>query len=273
VTPEGVARGAVEAPSDSGGLIDLHNHLLPGVDDGASDEDEARVALASLRAEGVAALVVTPHFEAGLQLRPAELAARFDALDAAWARFGPLAAAAGLPVARGVELRLDLARPDLSDPRLRLAGGRFVLCEFPYFTVPPRSERVLAGVRGDGWYPIVAHPERYSGLDEDPEVIDRWLEAGALLQVNGGSLLGRYGETARRTAEELLESGCVRYVASDYHARGSPRIREWLEALVARVGPDDARLLTRTNPARLLRGELPEDGLSRRGSATSSRAP
>jgi protein-tyrosine phosphatase len=246
-------------------IVDLHNHLLPGVDDGATDEGEALAALANLRAEGVAALVVTPHFEASLQLRPAEFGARLDRIDQAWARFEPLAAGSGLRVFRGVELRLDRARPDVSDPRLRLDGGPFVLCEFAWFTIPPRSERLMASLRRDGWAPVIAHPERYSGLD-DLHVVERWLDAGAFLQVNGGSLLGRYGETARARAVDLLASGHVHYVASDFHARGAPRIREYREALVQEVGEEGALALTSTNPARLLRGEAPEP-LARRRTA------
>lgn len=200
---------------------------------------------------------MTPHFEAGLQLRPAELAVRWDEIDRAWDRFQTLLGGTGLVAFRGVELRLDLARPDLADPRLRLDGGRFLLCEFPWFTVPPRSERVLATIRDDGCFPVLAHPERYAGLEDDPGVVDRWLDSGAYLQVNGGSLLGRYGRTARRVATQLLEQGRIHYVASDYHARATPRIRDYRHELVRLFGPTAAARLTETNPARLLRGEEP----------------
>jgi protein-tyrosine phosphatase len=258
--PAGADPGS--GPSDPG-ILDFHNHLLPGVDDGATDADESRAALAELKDEGVATLIVTPHFEAELQLRPPDLEARLAELDAAWSRFRPLAADAGVSAHRGVELRLDLAHPDLSDPRLRLAGGPFVLCEFAWFTIPPRSERVLATIRGDGWVPVVAHPERYEGMDDDLELTGRWIAAGAFLQLNGGSLLGRFGERAKRTAVTLLELGRAHYVCSDYHARGSPRVREYTAELARIAGAGAALRLTRTNPGRLLRGEAPLDGEGR----------
>ncbi len=242
------------------GIVDFHNHLLPGVDDGAADEDESRTALAKMAEAGVTSLIVTPHFAAALQLRPADFAARLDELDAAWSRFRPLAVEAGIFPYRAVEFRLDLAHPDLSEARLRLAGGPFALCEFPWFTIPPRSERVLAAIRGDGWVPVVAHPERYEGMDEALEVTERWIAAGALLQVNGASLLGRYGERARRTATALLELGRAHYVCSDYHAKGLPRVREYVAELERVAGREAATRLVRTNPARLLRGEAPLDG-------------
>jgi len=262
------------APADasasaSRGITDFHNHLLPGVDDGAGDEQESRVALGKLAATGVAALIVTPHFDGSLQLREEDTAARLAELDAAWERFAPLAAEAGIRAERGVEFRLDLAHPDLSDPRLRLAGGVFALCEFAWFTIPPRSDRVLATIRGDGWIPVLAHPERYEGMDGALELPERWIAAGALLQVNGASLLGRYGERARRTATALLQRGLVHYVCSDYHARGAPRITEYAAILAETVGEEEAARLLRTNTARLLRGEPPLDG-PRAGSGEGS---
>jgi len=255
------------APGSDPGIIDFHNHLIPGVDDGATDAEESRSALGKLRSSGVAAVIATPHFEAALQLRPADLEARLAELDAAWTRFQDLGAEAGVAVHRGVELRLDLAHPDLGDPRLRLAGGPFVLCEFAWFTIPPRSDRMLATIRGDGWIPVVAHPERYDGLDDDLEVTRRWIEAGAFLQINGGSVLRRYGERAKRTAVRLLELGRAHYVCSDYHAKGSPRIREYVAELERIAGPEAAARLVRTNPGRLLRGEAPLAGEAEPGSA------
>jgi len=238
------------------GLVDLHNHVIPGVDDGAQDAAEARLALATLARDGVSALVATPHVELSLTGREA-LASRLDEIDAAWLVLESCAQGSGVVVQRGAEVRLGEADPDLSDPRLRLAGGRFVLVEFAFFTVPPRSERVLASIVRRGLLPIVAHPERYSGLDPGLEVVESWRAAGALLQVNGGSLLGRYGTAPARSAAALLARGWVDYLASDYHARGAPRIRETREYLEMHGGQEQSELLTRVNPARLLRDEKP----------------
>jgi len=265
---QGPAPAAGTPPRDGPagpGIVDFHNHLLPGVDDGASDEAESREALAKMSDAGVTALVVTPHFDGSLQLRPADAAARLDELDVAWSRFEPLVAEAGLRAYRGVEFRLDLAHPDLSDPRLRLGGGPFALCEFSWFTVPPRSDRVLATIRADGWIPVVAHPERYGGLGDALELTGRWIEAGALLQVNGASLLGRYGDRVRETVVMLLEHGRAHFVCSDYHAHGMPRVTEYAEVLAGVVGEAAAERLMRTNPARLLRGEPPLAGTGAAG--------
>jgi protein-tyrosine phosphatase len=132
-----------------------------------------------------------------------------------------------------------------------------VLVEFPYFTVPPRAARVLAHLRDCGWVPVLAHPERYAGLEVTLALVEEWRAAGAYLQLNGPSLLGRYGPDAQRIATELLARGWIDYLSSDYHARGAPRVTEYRAALCAQRAELQADLLACENPARLLRGELP----------------
>jgi protein-tyrosine phosphatase len=248
-----------ETPAaDGDGIVDLHNHVIPGVDDGARDDDDAREALAALRLDGVAALIATPHVDASIADRPERLQQRMQELDAGWARLQRLLPdVPGLAVYRGAEVKLDTPEPVLDDARFRLAGGPFVLVEFPYFTIPPRSARVIAHVRTAGWRPVVAHPERYNGLIDALEIVDEWRTAGALLQINGPSLTGRYGEEPRSAAFALLENGWVDYLSSDYHARARTGITAYRQILIEIGGEEQADLLTRTNPGRLLRGEMP----------------
>jgi protein-tyrosine phosphatase len=243
---------------DTRSIVDFHNHVIPGVDDGARDEDGARGALAAMRDDGVQALIATPHVDAAIALRAERFDERMAELDAGWARLQRvLPEFPELEVRRGAEVKLDTPEPVLDDPRMRLGGGSFVLIEFPYFTIPPHADRALATVRAQGWLPIVAHPERYGGLLDELDLARAWRLAGAYLQVNGPSLTGRYGEEPRAAARALLENGCVDYLSSDYHARGRPGIRSYRQLLIDLGGEEHAELLTRTNPARLLRGELP----------------
>ena len=239
------------------GIVDFHNHVIPGVDDGAQTGHEALAALEAMRSDGVQTLVATPHVEASAATAGGVTAGRLNELDAGWTALDRIARAAGIDARRGAEVRLDTPDPDLSEPRLRLDGGRFVLVEFSYFVVPPRSARVLERIAAQGWVPILAHPERYADIDADFAVVDEWLAAGALLQVNGPSLLGRYGTAIRGLAAALLERGAAAYLSSDYHARGAPRIAD-VEKLIGGIGAAaQAARLMRENPARLLRGELP----------------
>lgn len=241
------------------GFVDFHSHLIPGVDDGARNGDESRAALEAMRSAGVGAVVTTPHVSGSIVLRPDQFETRMRELDNGWAELVRVRdeTVPELDVRRGAEVKLDVPDPDFTDPRLRLAGGRFVLVEFPYFTVPPRSTRVIVAIRERGWIPVIAHPERYRDIESDTALVEEWRAVGAYLQVNGPSLTGRYGPAARSAATLLLERGWIDYLSSDYHARGETGIVEY-RAMLAQIGADaQAELLMRTNPARLLNDEPP----------------
>ena len=163
-----------------------------------------------------------------------------------------------LRVERGLEVMLNTPEPDLSDPRLRMAGTSFTLVEFPYMTVPPNSAEAIFFLKMKGWRPVIAHPERYTGVDDDLQIVDEWRRVGGLLQVNCGSLLGRYGSEAKATAWRLLTRGWVDYLASDYHARGHLHMAEARRKLEEKGGGEQAKLLFEVNPARLLDDAQPE---------------
>jgi protein-tyrosine phosphatase len=237
-------------------IIDFHNHLMPGVDDGARDPEGTRAGMRAFRTAGVAGAIATPHFAGSLTLDAAQFAARMAELDAGWRALRECAAAEEFRVWRGAEVALDIPSPELGDERLRLAGTRFVLIEFAFMAVPVNSADILAGIRERGWVPVLAHPERYLRMLHLRELPARWRAAGALLQVNGASLLGRYGPEARQVARRLLAAGEADYVCSDYHVRGEPRTAEY-RAAIARHGPEQAELLLEVNPGRLLQEQLP----------------
>jgi protein-tyrosine phosphatase len=239
-------------------LVDFHNHVMPGVDDGATDRAEAEDALRALAEQGVAHVIATPHVEGSLTLRPDALSHRLGELDDAWATLQAVARVVPqLQVYRGAEVMLDTPEPDLSDERLRLAGGRFALIEYPFMTVPPHSTNALANIMDAGFVPIVAHPERYAGIAPGSRLPEEWCGAGALLQVNAGSITGRYGPQARQNVLDLLGRGLVHFVCSDFHARGRPYLRRARAALAEMGGSEHAELLMGGNPRRLLEGQQP----------------
>lgn len=239
--------------------IDFHNHLIPGVDDGAQDIEQARTGVQALTSQGIREFIVTPHVAGALVENHAHLIARLTEIDAGWERLRELIDAEfpDVTIHRGAEVKLDTPQPDVSDRRLRLAETKFTLVEFPYLTIPPASERALSHLASNGWIPVVAHPERYKGVEKAFQTVAEWRRAGAYLQVNAGSVLGRYGESAQKAALELLERGWVSYLCSDFHSRGEPHVRRAIQALTDRGGEEQARLLLETNPRRLLNGELP----------------
>jgi protein-tyrosine phosphatase len=240
-------------------LVDFHNHVIPGVDDGATDDSQAAAALQAFSEQGIDTVIATPHISGMLTLRPPELQERLAEIDAGWRRLERIVREqhALARVYRGAEIMLDIPQPELTDERLRLAGGNFALVEFPYMTVPPRSRAVLEHLVRAGIIPVIAHPERYVGIAPLSTLPAEWKEAGALLQINAGSITGRYGPQARVNALALLERGSADYLCSDYHARGRPSTAHALEILAELGAEEQGVLLARVNPLRLLEGNRP----------------
>ena len=226
-------------------MIDLHTHLLPGVDDGAATEEVSLDVLRRFAADGVRLVACTPHLRSS---RARSLSA--DALDD---RFDALrrAAPAQVTLVRGWEILLDEPGVDLARPHLSLGGSSAVLVEFP-MAVPVLADRELFRISMSGAVPVLAHPERYYGCT--PQSARAWRAAGAALQVDAAMLLGE-GNRAR-TARLLLAEGLVDLVASDNHGDGRAMAlaRDWL---LAHGGAEQCELLSRTNPERLLRNERP----------------
>ena len=242
-------------------FVDMHNHLVPGVDDGARDIAAVLESVERFTKVSVRRILTTPHIDGSLTLDPERLEERLSTVSEAWER---AAEAIGerfpeVEFRRGHEVLLDVPEVDLSDPRIRMAGSSFVLVEWPRLRIPPSTPRVLARIREAGYRPIVAHPERYVGVADKLDVVAQWRDVGAYLQVNYGSIVGRYGDTARGVADRLLRRGWVDYLASDFH--GHARLDIYKTEAVASLeglGAEEAvTYLCRTNPGRVLSDEEP----------------
>ncbi|HEY8164282.1 MAG TPA: CpsB/CapC family capsule biosynthesis tyrosine phosphatase [Gemmatimonadaceae bacterium] len=240
-------------------MIDFHNHLIPAVDDGAADLADSRFGMAAMVDQGATTIIATPHFRGSMAGRARDRNAYLAVIDKAWEELRELGRKEfpKVRLERGAEVMLDVPSPDLSDSRLRLAGTAFVLCEFPFMRIPPHSIRAIATLADGGVHPVVAHPERYSNMMGNLELMEDWKAAGAFLQVNCGSLTGQYGAAAKRIAWDLVRRGVADYLSSDYHARGRCQIADCAAALTEAGGKSQLRALTVTNPQRMLRGEPP----------------
>ncbi len=244
-----------------GGGTDLHSHLVPGVDDGSRTLEEALEGVGRLLLTGVRRIVTTPHLQGSLTHDPGALADRMEEIDEAWDLLSAAARESypGVSLHRAHEVMLDVPDPDLSDVRLHLHDTAFVLVEWPGLQVPPATVRVLGQLGASGVRPVIAHPERYRGLDRELNLPGEWRRAGALLQVNYGSLVGRYGEAARSRAFMLLERGWVDLFSSDFHGRPrlSPLLVEGREEMEKLGGEEQFELLALVNTRRVFQGEEP----------------
>ncbi len=242
-------------------LVDLHSHLVPGVDDGAISVDDALEGVGRMVEKGIRTIVTTPHLDGSLTREPKALGARLAVVDEAFQRVHALVSQRYPDVSFmcGHEVALDLPDPDLSDPRVRLGDSNSVLIEWPRLRIPPETPPVLRKLTALGYRLLIAHPERYRGYDSGLSLVQRWRQEGAFLQVNYGSLVNRYGPEARSLAFRLLERGWVDCLASDFHGR--PHLRLHLEGardVFERLGAEQSwALLTQVNPERITRGENP----------------
>ena len=246
-------------------MLDFHNHLIPAVDDGSKSLDDSLVAVERMSAQGITHIITTPHFQASTVKHPAEFDAQMKSIDAAWEVLVEAVRMKfpQIKLDRGVELALDDPDPLAADARLRLAGTRFVLVEFPWFNIPANSVQPLRRLRASGFTPIVAHPERYENTDASFQILREWKEAGAFLQLNAASLTGGYGSRVERNGWECLRLGLVDFLSSDYHARGVCAVEGARKRVAARGGESLLKTLAGYNGQRLLDGldPIPVDRL------------
>jgi protein-tyrosine phosphatase len=230
--------------------------MIPGVDDGSSSIEESLAALLKMAEQGITHVITTPHFRASALNSPHEFTERMNEIDEAWEKLRSAVSESRVPLRldRGVEMALDEPIVSPTDERTRLAGTRFMLVEFPYFTIPPNSGQALAQLRATGITPIVAHPERYENLEKDLESLFLWKQSGAFLQLNSGSITGAYGTRVERNGWRCLEAGVVDFLSSDYHARGNCLAALAKERMEEYGGSSHFRVLSTINGERLLSG-------------------
>jgi protein-tyrosine phosphatase len=241
-------------------FVDLHNHLVPGVDDGSASVDESLGCLGALFEEGVRTLVSTPHL---LLPRLTTDAAVTRELDFHRRAFDELVAAAGdrgdLPA---LGLGQEIWAPDAATLAraagrgdIGLAGSAALLVEFG-FDLQGEHTDVVRAARDAGRRIVIAHPERYRYLEGTVplDLMRRWRELGALLQVNAGSFTGHYRSGPEQLAWQMVAEGLVDLVGSDHHGirRSGVSPLAAYEALIARGEPELAERAMSGTPSALL---------------------
>jgi protein-tyrosine phosphatase len=225
-------------------MIDIHTHLLPGVDDGSPSVEVSVPVLERFQREGVTVLVCTPHLRATEAARaPIE---RHREILAELVRYAP-----PLPhLVLGWEIMLDAPGGDLRAAHLHLGDSGAALVEFPRMSVPHGATQEILRIRMSGVVPVIAHPERYHQCT--PQLVREWRSVGAVIQMDAVMVFGN--GPMSRLARKLLEEGLVDCIASDTHGdqRSLRSARDWLEAIDAH---EQAELLTTVNARRLLNRE------------------
>lgn len=232
-------------------MIDIHSHLLPGLDDGPRTMEES-VAMVQVAAQtGTTDIVATPH---------ANLEFAFDPRLVA-AKAAELAAAVGqtIRIHTGCDFHFfyDQLQDALANPfKYTINGRRYLLVEFPDLLIPKTVDEVLVRLGALGIVPVITHPERNRLLQQQRERLEEWVRVGCLIQVTAQSFFDRFGSEARDFSRELMRRGLVHFVASDAHdcEDRPPRLDEAYSYVARQYGPERATRLLVANPRAVLDG-------------------
>ena len=238
-------------------MIDIHAHILPAIDDGAENMDDA-LEMAALAVEsGVKTIVVTPHcidFADRKNFWAPQLMEEIEKIRSRLAK-----EKIPLEILPGMEIFGTRKTPDLIR-RGKLTGlnnSDYMLIEFAFHNYAVHATEILEQIIDLGKRPVIAHPERYEYVLEDPSILNLWVEMGCLLQVNKGSLLGAFGRREQALAFELIERDFVFAVASDAHspARRTTWMVDVYNLLAREFSQSTAKRLLETNPGKIIRNE------------------
>ena len=241
-------------------MIDLHSHLLPGIDDGATNLDDSMRLVRHAIADGVTHMVITPHIHPGrydndIHTISSSLAILREELD----RQGiPLQIAAAAEVRISIEM-VEMINKNLIPFLGEHDGFKVLLLEFPHSHILPGSDKLVKLLLNQGIRPMIAHPERNKDVMRDINKLQPFVDMGCLLQVTAASVTGNFGAAAKERAEQILSLGWAHVLATDAHNQNRlPELTPGREAAVAIVGEEASWQLVKDNPAKIAKGFFPD---------------
>ncbi len=236
-------------------MVDIHSHILPGIDDGSKDMDQSVAMVEMARQAGTSVLVASPHADTQFKYDPGTIDRLLDELRV---RSGP-----GVQLLRGCDFHLtyDNVEDAIANPsRYTIAGRSYLLMELSDLHIFPSTAEQWSRLERAGMRIILTHPERNSLLRQRFELIEEWVAGGRYMQLTAGSLLGRFGPAAQAFSFRLLDRGLAHFVASDAHDLRArpPRLDEAFSLLSHRYSPELATRLCVENPQAAVDGQLVE---------------
>jgi protein-tyrosine phosphatase len=234
-------------------MVDIHSHVLYGLDDGAKTREQSVEMLGIAERSGTTDIVATPHANGKYAFRPEVIAERI----------AELSALTSVRIHPGCDfhLQFDTIEQAVADPgKFTINHNGYLLVEFPDMSIFTETDVILEQLLDAGMVPIISHPERNAALQRRLDDLARWVERGCYVQVTAASYTGLFGKEARTCARELMQRGLTHFVASDAHdARmRTPSLREAYNLLAETWGEDAIRPLFEENPRAVLAGEAVE---------------
>lgn len=242
-------------------MFDMHSHILPDIDDGAKDLDMSLTMLSMAQESGTRHIVATPHVIEGKWLPS------WNRIVAGCEQVKQAAEREGLSIeiypGGEVAIYMDILEEIHGPGSYCINGGRYLLVELPAMEIPSFTEEFFFRLQTRGITPILAHPERHPQIANHPNRLAEWIRTGVLVQVNGGSITGRFGKKTMETAELLLKSNMVHCIGSDAHSARTrnPRLEEVRQKIGSIAGQENLEKLIRYNPANMIHSrdvDIPE---------------
>jgi len=250
-------------------MIDLHSHILPCLDDGARNMDEALEMCRIAEADGIHTIIASPHSRNGVYdndektilpvLEKVKEAVREKGIS--------------IEIIPAVDMHIN---PEVvtffKQNSQLLLGGRYVLLEFPSQSIPPYTGEFLFKMKLKGYIPIITHPERNTIIQGDTTVLQKWVEGGAIVQVTAMSLTGEFGEKVRKVSLKMVQSGLAHFIATDAHSPNwrKPILSKGRKVLEEILDSNRAKAMVEDIPRKILNGEVIESIEIQNSSHTSS---
>lgn len=238
------------------GIIDIHTHILPGVDDGAQAMPEALQMIRDAYADGTRALILTPHYRGKFRENtPPWLREMLDVLRSTVADAG---IDMGLYLGSEVHYQSDVIALVSEGKVLTMAGSDYLLLEFPFAASPSQVRAGLNAAISGGYTPILAHVERYDCFRKQPALAEEMHELGGLIQLNASGVMGGQGYFVKRYCAGLLKKGLVHFIASDAHdtRRRPPLLMACRRQVAKHYGEDYAEALFWENPQKVIENRM-----------------
>ena len=236
-------------------MIDIHTHLIPGVDDGSKSVEDTFIMLEEAEKAGFTDIILTSHYLTDYyEPQTKELIFWRDKLQEILDKNNKK-----IKLHSGMEVYIseELDKLIKENKLLMLADSKYILIELPMSTEIKYLDHIMYFLESNGIKLVLAHPERYKNIQKDPNIVGEYIEKGCLIQCNYGSILGQYGKEAKKTIKTLLKKDFVHFMGSDCHRKNGIylEIAKAVKKIEKIVGKQKTYEITTSNAKKLLSNE------------------